>query len=65
MAPIRGDEGQADSRREEHVRALVEKFRRKHTPNEQVVAQGRHQKDVRRGRERAEQCVAEAGVSQG
>lgn len=62
--PVHGGEAQAEGGCDEQVHALVEELRGKHTPYEQVVAQGRHQDDVGGHRDGAEQRVAEAGAPQ-
>lgn len=64
MGLIDGHEGHTDGGGEEQTHPLVQELRGEHAPYEQVVAQGRHQDDVRGDWERTDQCVAEASATQ-
>lgn len=64
MGLIDGHEGHTDGGGKEQTHSLVQKLWGEHAPYKQVIAQGRHQNDVRRNWERTNQCVAEASATQ-
>lgn len=65
MGLIHGREENTDGSCNEETCSLIEEFWGEHTPYEQMIAQGRHQNDIRGSREGAHQCVAEASATQG
>lgn len=65
LAPalLHGDEDEADGGGEQQVHGLVQQFGREDAPDEEVVAQRRHQHDVGCRRHRAQQRQAVAAVA--
>lgn len=62
---LHGDEDETHSRGQQQVHGLVQQLGRENAPDEEVVAQDRHQDDVGGGRHRPQQGQAVAAVADG